>query len=82
MSRSSNNAPTILALIGLLGVAAGLLGLSVLVLPQMFGLVAVVAGFFAFGAIHYLLWGWWMQPVAMEDDATSQSRQEESDERF
>ncbi|HUE15590.1 MAG TPA: hypothetical protein VMR25_15595 [Planctomycetaceae bacterium] len=69
MSRpAQSNAPTILALLGLLVIGAGLLGLIALVLPQVFGLLAVVLGFFAFGAIHYLLWGWWMRPVPIEDE--------------
>jgi hypothetical protein len=63
-----SNAPTILALLGLLAIAALLLGLVALVLPQVFGLLAVVVGFFAFGAIHYLLWGWWLRPVPIKDD--------------
>jgi hypothetical protein len=63
-----NNAPTILALLGLLAVGAGLLGLTALVLPQIFGLLAVILGFFAFGAIHYLLWGWWLRPVPVEEE--------------
>jgi hypothetical protein len=66
-----SNAPTILALLGLLAIGAGLLGLVALVLPQAFGLLAVVLGFFAFGAIHYLLWGWWLRPVRLEDDPES-----------
>jgi hypothetical protein len=69
-----SNAPTILALLGLLAVAAGLLGLIALVLPQVFGFVAVVLGFFAFGAIHYLLWGWWMRPVPVEDETDPRER--------
>jgi hypothetical protein len=69
MSRpQQSNAPTILALLGLLAMGAGLLGLIALVLPQVFGLLAVVLGFFAFGAIHYLLWGWWLRPVPVDDD--------------
>ena len=68
-----SNSPTILALLGLLAVAAGLLGLIALVLPQVFGFVAVVLGFFAFGAIHYLLWGWWLRPVPIEDEPDSAS---------
>ena len=32
------------------------------------GALAVVLGFFAFGAIHYLLWGWWLRPVPIKDD--------------
>lgn len=66
-----SNAPTILALLGLLAIAGGLLGLVALVLPQIFGLLAVVLGFFAFGAIHYLLWGWWLRPVHVEDEPES-----------
>ncbi len=65
---AQSNAPTILALLGLLAIGAGLLGLIALVLPQVFGLLAVVLGFFAFGAIHYLLWGWWLRPVPIEDE--------------
>jgi hypothetical protein len=72
--RSQSNAPTILALLGLLGVAGGLLGLSALVLPQVFGLLAVVLGFFAFGAIHYLLWGWWLRPRPIEDEVEPAER--------
>lgn len=68
---AQSNAPTILALLGLLAVGAGLLGLVALVLPQVFGLLAVVLGFFAFGAIHYLLWGWWMHPLPIKDDPDS-----------
>ena len=68
---AQSNAPTILALLGLLGIAAGLLGLTALVLPQVFGLLAVVVGFFAFGAIHYLLWGWWLRPIPIEDETDS-----------
>ena len=69
MSRpQQSDAPTILALLGLLAIAGMLLGLVALVLPQVFGLLAVVVDFFAFGAIHYLLWGWWLRPVHIEDD--------------
>jgi hypothetical protein len=65
---AQSNAPTILALLGLLAIGAGLLGLIALVLPQVFGLLAVVLGFFAFGAIHYLLWGWWLRPLPIKDE--------------
>jgi hypothetical protein len=70
MSRpAQSNAPTILALLALLAVGAGLLGLTALVLPQAFGFLAVIVGFFAFGAINYLIWGWWLQPIAIDDDS-------------
>lgn len=71
---AQSNAPTILALLGLLAIGAGLLGLIALVLPQVFGLLAVVLGFFAFGAIHYLLWGWWLRPVPIEDETDPRKR--------
>jgi hypothetical protein len=74
-----NNAPTILALLGLLAIAGLLLGLVALVLPQIFGLLAVVLGFFAFGAIHYLLWGWWLRPIPIEDDPNSDDRHSRPD---
>jgi hypothetical protein len=66
--RPQSNAPTILALLGLLAAAGGLLGLTALVIPQALGLIAVVVGLFAYIAIHYLLWGWWMRPVPFTDD--------------
>jgi hypothetical protein len=70
MSRpAQSNAPTILALLALLAIGAGLLGLTALVLPQAFGFLAVIVGFFAFGAINYLIWGWWLQPIAIDDDS-------------
>jgi hypothetical protein len=70
MSRpAQSNAPTILALLALLAIGAGLLGLTALVLPQAFGFLAVIVGFFAFGAINYLIWGWWLQPITIDDDS-------------
>jgi hypothetical protein len=77
--RAPSNVPTILALLGLLAVGGGLLGLSALVLPQVLGLLAVIFGFFAFGAIHYLLWGWWLRPVPVEDDPESNPLRPESE---
>jgi hypothetical protein len=66
---AQSNAPTILALLALLAIGAGLLGLTALVLPQAFGFLAVIVGFFAFGAINYLIWGWWLQPITIDDDS-------------
>jgi len=66
---AQSNAPTILALLALLAIGAGLLGLTALVLPQAFGFLAVIVGFFAFGAINYLIWGWWLQPIAIDDES-------------
>jgi hypothetical protein len=81
MSRpAQSSAPTILALLGLLAIAAGFLGLTALVLPQAFGLLAVVLGFFAFGAIHYLLWGWWLRPVPIKDETDPEPVPTQNDE--
>ena len=67
--RAQSNAPPILALLALLALGAGLLGLTALVFPQAFGFLAVIVGLFAFVAINYLLWGWWLQPLPIEDDS-------------
>lgn len=67
-SSDARDAATWGVLFGLLGVAVGLLGLMALVAPQVFGVVLVIAGFVSFGALHYLLWGWWLRPRLMERD--------------
>lgn len=65
---ATSNGGTALALLALIAVAGGLVGLGTLVMPQVFGLPAVVFGFFCFGAIHYLLWGWWLKSIPPEDE--------------
>lgn len=62
------NTGTYLALLALLMVAGLLVGLSAMVLPQIFGLLLVVFGFFFFAAFHYLTWGWWMSRVPPAED--------------
>lgn len=69
-SNDPRNSGTLLALIALLAAGGGLIGLTALVLPAALGLVAVVFGFFCFGAFHYMLWGWWMPSRADRDDDT------------
>jgi hypothetical protein len=69
---AQSNAPTILALLALLAIGIGLLGLTALVFPQAFGFLAVIFGLFAFVAINYLLWGWWLQPLPIEDDSQAE----------
>jgi len=61
------NGPTILAVLALTGASFGLLFLSGMVLPHLFGLAVVVAGFVSFIAFHYLVWGWWMSGGDDED---------------
>ena len=77
---AQSNVPTVLALLGLLFAGIGLLGLTALVMPQAFGFLAVIIGFFAFGAINYLVWGWWLQPLPIEDDSQAEIPQRDSAE--
>lgn len=64
----NKNSGTFLALIGLVVIAFGLLGLAALVMPQVLGLLLVVSGFLFFGVFHYLLWGWWFTADSQPDD--------------
>ncbi len=64
----NRDSTTFLALFALMAVAAGLLFLSALVMPQMVGVLAVVCGLFFFGAFHYVVWGWWLSGVLKKDD--------------
>jgi hypothetical protein len=58
------NSATLLALVFLLVAASGLIALVAMVMPLILWLVAVVLGFIALGAFHYLLWGWWAASAA------------------
>ena len=53
---------TLLVLFGLLVLGGGLLGLMAMVAPQLLGVILIVGGFLGFGALHYLIWGWWLGP--------------------
>jgi hypothetical protein len=77
--RAQNNAPTALALLALLAIAGGLLGLTVLVFPQAFGFLAVIVGLFGFVALNYLIWGWWLEPLPIEDDSQADIPQRGND---
>jgi hypothetical protein len=66
-SEAESNAATWIALFGLLLIGGALLGLTVLVLPQFLGVIAVAGGLFAVPiAFHYLVWGWWMSQMKDE----------------
>lgn len=67
-----SNGPTILALLALMAMAVGLLFLSALVLPQLFGFAVVVVGFFVFIAFHYVVWGWWLSKISADDEDVAQ----------
>lgn len=62
------NSGTFIALFGLLVIAAGLLGLSALVMPQIFGILIVVVLFLGAVAFHYCVWGWWLSAHAPTDE--------------
>lgn len=56
----SRDIGTWLAIFGLLVLAACLLGLMAMVAPHLLGIVLILAAFVSFGALHYLIWGWWL----------------------
>lgn len=65
---SQSDAATYLAMIGILVIAAALLGLTALVLPFVQGLAIVALLFVAPITFHYVVWGWWLSQ--MKDDGT------------
>ncbi len=72
-STARSDMATAIALLGLVIIALGLLGLMALVLPQVLGIVIVILIFVVPAALHYLVWGWWMsqlreQEVEVEDE--------------
>lgn len=68
MARKPSDGPTFLALFAILGLAAGLLGLTALVLPQVMGFAIVLCGFVLLGTLQYLIWGRWISREPYEDD--------------
>jgi len=73
ISESQRNATTCLAAVALMIVAAGLIGLTAIVLPQIRGIILVVAGFAAVVALHYVTWGRWLSQIrddTHDDDST------------
>ena len=59
---------TALALLGLLLAAFGLIALASMVMPRIVGFLAVLFGLFLFGALHYVMWGWWLGVPKPGDD--------------
>lgn len=62
------NSGTFIALFGLLVIAAGLLGLSALILPIARGIIVLVLLFLGMIAFHYCVWGWWLSTHAPTDE--------------
>ena len=56
----SDDSGTLLILLVLMFLAVGFLALTAMILPGAFGFLTVLLGLFLFGALHYVLWGWWL----------------------
>lgn len=63
----NRNAATCLALTGLMACALGFLAFTAVVLPQIRGVILVVAGMSLFVLFHYLTWGRWMSRMRMRE---------------
>jgi hypothetical protein len=65
---AQRNAATCLAMFGLVAMGLALIGFTALVLPQIRGLLLVVAGIAAFILLHYVTWGYWLSNQPRTDD--------------
>jgi hypothetical protein len=74
-STSQSNVATAIALFGMVLLAAALLGLMAMVLPQLLGILVVILIFAVPAAFHYLVWGWWLSQ--MRDEELEAERREE-----
>jgi hypothetical protein len=72
--RESRNTGTFAALLGLVVVSLFLLGIAALVVPQILGVVAVIALFLGIIPLHYVVWGWWLPKVLRDDDPPDPDR--------
>jgi hypothetical protein len=66
-STSQSNVATAIALFGLVLLAAALLGLMAMVLPELLGILIVILIFAVPAAFHYLVWGWWLSQMREEE---------------
>lgn len=71
-SGGGSNAATWLALAGLAVVSVGLLGLAALVMPQVLGIVLVLAILFLPAVFHYFIWGKWLSEMRDDSDEAGQ----------
>lgn len=58
--QNTQNGGTWIALVFVFAVIAGLIALTSQIMPQVTGLILVVAGLFFFIAFHYFTWGRWL----------------------
>lgn len=73
----SRNEGTWLALVMVLGIAGGLIGLVAIILPDIVGLVVVAQLFCAMIVLHYFTWGRWLTKVTADEAAKSRLADEE-----
>ena len=60
ISAARRDTATLLGLVFLIVASLSFILFTAIVLPAFLGVVAVVMGLLAFGALHYLLWGFWL----------------------
>lgn len=72
-SDGTKDAGTWIALGVLFVIGGSLLGLMALVTPHLLGVVLVVGGFIGFGALHYVLWGWWLRKTLIDAESEDDS---------
>jgi len=57
---SQRHEATWIALVFVIGIVSGLLALISMILPDIFGVLLVLAAFGGFIALHYFTWGRWL----------------------
>lgn len=77
---SQRNEGTWIAMIFVIGIIAGLFALVSLILPDIFGLLFVLAAFGGFVALHYFTWGRWLirRQAQMQADIDAPAVNEET----
>lgn len=76
-AKKNQDAATLFALVVVIAIALGFIGLISMVLPQVWYLI-VVAGFFSgFIALHYFTWGRWLTRIAAEAHEKEESSNED-----
>jgi hypothetical protein len=67
-----------MALVAILFVGAGLLGLMFVVLPDFWKILLVIAGFALFFFLHYITWGRWMLRAQQRAEADAEASDDAS----
>ena len=70
--KSRRDFATFTALLVLLAVAACLILLVTLVLPQVLGLVIVAVAFAGSFGLHYILWGHWLSRFSQSEKSAAE----------